>query len=197
LAPAQVVTIAEALAELNPRARLLLMLRNPLSRLWSDFFYFAHRRERDLPLPPEHEVNATHFHRYVEHGIATIQKCLSALPTATMGTCVWTSRTMVFAAPTRMVMGCYAPFIREYLRNFNREQLEVFTLEEYHVDPQSVLTRAFAHIGAENPTEDEWPTLLSKPSGADGKINQQGARCVAAQRVLCWCLCCGCCSCYF
>ena len=51
----------------------------------------------------------------------------------------------------------------------------------YHVDPKSVLTRAFAHIGAESPTDDEWPTLLSKPVGADGKINQQGARCVAGQ----------------
>ena len=62
---AQVVTIAEALAEVNPRARLLLMLRDPLSRLWSDFFYFAHHRERDLPLPAESEVNATHFHRCI------------------------------------------------------------------------------------------------------------------------------------
>ena len=35
------VTVAEALAELNPAARLVVMFRDPVERLWSDFFYFA------------------------------------------------------------------------------------------------------------------------------------------------------------
>ena len=55
------ITIAEVIAELNPKARLILSLRNPIDRLWSDFFYFAHRpnHERELPL---YASRAVQFH---------------------------------------------------------------------------------------------------------------------------------------
>ena len=50
--PAGVRTsIPEVLVELNPNARLVLILRDPVPRLWSDFWYFIERGERDLRLP--------------------------------------------------------------------------------------------------------------------------------------------------
>ena len=63
---------------------------------------------------------------------------------------------------------------QEYLRNFNREQLQVFTLEEYHDNPKRVLSTTFAHIHADDPTETQWGQILRRPQ--QKSINQQGAR---------------------
>ena len=151
------VTIAETLAELNAAANLVLILRDPVQRLWSDFFYFADRNERDVPLPrptdpverkraPAKLVTAQHFDEYVEHGLAKLARCQSKFP---LSECVWRARTSVFSGPTRIVMGCYAPFVAEYLRNFERKQLLVLTLDEYKAKPKETLARVFSHIGAQ------------------------------------------------
>ena len=53
------ITIAEVIAELNPKARLLLQLRDPVSRLWSDFFYFAHVKMHAPVVPPQCMLEST------------------------------------------------------------------------------------------------------------------------------------------
>lgn len=73
------ITIAEVIAELNPKARLLLQLRDPVSRLWSDFFYFAHRpnHEREIPLPhPDTEVTPEHFDAFARRAIDVFNSCM-------------------------------------------------------------------------------------------------------------------------
>ena len=92
---------AEALAEFAPQAKLLLLLRDPVERLWSDFFYFAHRpvglpaaalnpvcllttapkQERDVALPSNlSDVNASHFDEFVTDGLQRLAVCAQEEP---------------------------------------------------------------------------------------------------------------------
>ena len=150
-------TIPEVIAEVNPNARLLVILRDPVKRLWSDFFYFVERGERDIKLPrspdpaefkrnPAKLVNESHFDAYVKHGLESFAKCAAA--GKTLAECVWSVRTLVHSGPTRMAMGCYGPYIEEWLKHFSRDQLQVLTLDEYHANPKSTLAAVFEHIGA-------------------------------------------------
>lgn len=172
-------TIPEVIAELNPHARLVVILRNPVSRLWSDFFYFAERGERDIKLPrpadpaefkrnPTKLVNASHFDAYVKHGIRSFQKCADS--GKALAECVWSVRTLVHSGPTRMAMGCYGPYIEQWLKHFPREQLLVLTLDEYHANPKATLAAAYKHIGARDLSDDELGAVVGD---AQKKVNEQ------------------------
>lgn len=72
-------------------------------------------------------------------------------------------------------MGCYGPFIAEYLRNFPREQLLVLTLDEYQAHPKETLGKVFDHIGARRlDGADEWSQVVGQPG--QGLINKQRVR---------------------
>jgi len=59
-------------------------------------------------------------------------------------------------------MGCYGPFVEEYLAQFSKEQLMVVTLDDYRQDRRAVLTKLFAHLGARKLTEAEWESVLKR-----------------------------------
>eukprot|EP00041_Stephanoeca_diplocostata_P032057 m.1015878 g.1015878 ORF g.1015878 m.1015878 type:complete len:477 (-) comp24077_c0_seq43:235-1665(-) len=177
------VTIAEVLAELHPRARLVLTVREPASRLWSDFFYFAHRpnSERDIQIPhPDTSVTAQHFHEFATKAATKFQSCIDAHPgskdtqnsRAAVRECTYEMRNnnRMHASHVRFAMGCYGPLVEEYLAHFKREQLLVVSLEGYKQSPQATLERVFKHIGVRPPTEAEWKHIL----GRRKVTNEQG-----------------------
>jgi N-acetylgalactosamine 4-sulfate 6-O-sulfotransferase len=171
------ITIAEVIAEVNPAARLMLSLRDPVQRLWSDFFYFAHRpnHERSVPLPhPDTEVTAEHFDAFATEAVRQFTACTEAAGggQGSLKRCTFATRTFkkYHAGQVRLAMGCYGPFVEEYLAHFPQSQLLVLTLEQYKDDPKATLRRAFDHLGAREPSEGEWASILAR-----NKItNQQG-----------------------
>ena len=170
------VSIAEVLAEVHPSARLILCLRDPADRLWSDFFYFAHRpnNERDLPLPhPDTEVNADHFHAFAVAAVDDFRACRAGEGDGWLRACALSLRThrRYHSHRVRFAMGCYGPFVEEYLAQFSREQLAVVTLDDYRRDRRAVLAGLFAHLGVRALQEDEWETVLRR----DKVVNAQGS----------------------
>ena len=73
--------------------------------------------------------------------------------------CVWTGRRAVYGGATRIVMGCYGPFLEELLAHFRRSQLLVETLNEWSRDKRSSLARMFTHIGLQ-PLSEVGPLFL-------------------------------------
>lgn len=67
-------------------------------------------------------------------------------------------------------MGCYGPFVEEYLAQFSRSQLLVTTLEQYKSNPKETLTKVFAHLGVRDASSNEWANIL----GSKKVTNQQG-----------------------
>lgn len=139
----------------------------------SDFFYFAHRpnSERDLALPhPDTEVTAEHFDKFARNAVATFERCVAA-PAGSVADCAFALRTHTkyHGGQVRLAMGCYAPFVAEYLAQFDR-QLVVLTLEEYKADPRAALGRVFEHLGVSDPDDQAWTKILGKKK----VTNQQG-----------------------
>ena len=85
-----------------------MSLRNPVDRLWSDFFYFAHRpnHERDLPLPhPDTEVTAEHFDAFARRAVEVFEECMQD---NTVQHCAFATRThrKYHAGRVRFAMAC-------------------------------------------------------------------------------------------
>lgn len=150
----------------------MLTLREPTARLWSDFFYFAHRpnSERDLEIPhPDTNVTELDFDRYANLAVSQMRACIEG---ATTRDCAFRLRNhrRMHASNVRFAMGCYGPFVEEYLANFRRDQLLIVTLEEYRTAPKETLQSVFRHLGVHEPTELEWRFIL----GRRKVTNQQG-----------------------
>ena len=117
---------------------------------------------------PTKLVNASHFDAYVKHGLEAFQKCADAGDP--LSACVWSVRTLVHSGPTRMAMGCYGPFIKDWLKHFAREQLKVLTLDEYHDNPKATLATVFDHIGARTLSSAEMDGIVGDKQK---KVNEQ------------------------
>eukprot|EP00040_Diaphanoeca_grandis_P006951 m.39188 g.39188 ORF g.39188 m.39188 type:complete len:507 (+) comp18117_c0_seq1:125-1645(+) len=166
------VTIAEVVAELNPDARLLLSLRSPTNRLWSDFFYFAHRpnTERDFDLVhPDTKVTAEDFDTFARMGVEAFTGCLQQ--GGSVHSCSHSMKTFrhYHAGRVRFAMGCYGGFVQEWLAQFQPSQLLVTSLEEYKLYPQDVVRSVFQHLGVHEPTTAEWTAIMGKKK----VVNQQ------------------------
>eukprot|EP00039_Didymoeca_costata_P014158 m.225616 g.225616 ORF g.225616 m.225616 type:complete len:141 (+) comp15959_c1_seq6:2072-2494(+) len=66
------------------------------------------------------------------------------------------------AGQVRFAMGCYGPFIEEYIAQFGRSQIQIVTLEEYKSDPQSTLQSIFQHLEVREPSQTEWEHILKR-----------------------------------
>lgn len=121
-------------------------------------------------MPPESDITAQHFDEYVSDGLSKIYACVDSQ--TTLRECVWSARTSVYGGATRIIMGCYGFFIEEYLAHFDRSQLIIHTLEEYHANQTSTILSIFDHLDVSPPTTE----VLSRISAQKSAANQQNGR---------------------
>lgn len=96
-----------------------------------------------------------------KHDNATLSRCAHELRT----------HKKYHGARVRFAMGCYGPFVQEYLAHFSREQLLVLTLEQYKANPRKALSTVFKHLEVRDLSESEWDKLLirRKVTNAQGE----------------------------
>ncbi|KAK3727895.1 hypothetical protein RRG08_066580, partial [Elysia crispata] len=119
--PAHVVT------RMNPDVRIILILRDPTQRLFSDYVYFSHREA------PSRE----RFHEKVKAAIAAFQNCTSHKP---LSLCLLQKSTV------RLHLGLYHIFISNWLRVIPRGHLLVLHSETYRANVTAALEQAFRFL---------------------------------------------------
>ena len=141
-----------------PDAKIIMIMRNPVRRLLSDYnFYYPYEG-------PDVVLSAEHLHTSVVASIAWWNRCISVLP---LQTCLYDhdfSGTGMPSVPhywkehdplggvARLRMGLYALFIRDWLAVFPKEQFLFLRLEDYKADTEHVLN------------EQVFPFLSYKPT---------------------------------
>ncbi|RUS85537.1 hypothetical protein EGW08_006680 [Elysia chlorotica] len=119
--PAQVVT------RMNPDVRIIMILRDPTDRLYSDYLYFTR----------EEEPTRQGFHDRVKAAIAAFQSCTSHKPP---------SLCLTKLTQVRLHIGLYHIFISDWLSVLPRDHLLVLQSESYRTNVTASLEQIFKFL---------------------------------------------------
>ncbi|XP_067676216.1 carbohydrate sulfotransferase 15-like [Haliotis asinina] len=146
--------------------KFILLFRNPTDRLYSDYVMLGGRSAAD-------------FH---EAAIQSVQVEEACMRNHTVEHCLY-SLDIGKRLQTRIFLGCYSVFMREWLRVFPREQFLIMRTEDHDQDPIARLRTVYNYLKL-NYTED-WLSSIANITHqrASGKKLKQGPM-LAKTRVL-------------
>ena len=153
------VTLPMVLAALQPDLRLIAVLRNPVDRLYSSYFYYGHYAAR-------YGASAAGFHDFAVAQLEAYSACPSSKSRRECS-------VEGYSRAEQLVKGMYAMFLPDYFAAFPREQLLVLRSETYGDDVEGGLRAAMAHIGLEQPVAEHWGPMVdakrSNKRGSNGR----------------------------
>ncbi|XP_061666372.1 carbohydrate sulfotransferase 15-like [Syngnathoides biaculeatus] len=124
--------IQDFLHALQPDARFVVILRDPVERLYSDYLYFGIANK-----------SAEDFHEKVSESLQLLDGCLADF---TLRSCVYNT-TLNNAMPVRLQVGLYAVYLLDWLSVFGRDQILVLRLEDHASDRKRTMHTVFRFLG--------------------------------------------------
>ncbi|XP_070697114.1 carbohydrate sulfotransferase 15-like [Pempheris klunzingeri] len=132
----------------QPGAKIIIMLRDPVERLYSDYLYFKMANK-----------SAEDFHQKVVDSVQLFQSCLSE---RSLRSCVYNT-SLYNAMPVRLNLGTYFIFLLDWLTVFHREQILVLRLEDYAANLKVTIKKVFDFLGVGALTEQVEAALTKRP----------------------------------
>jgi len=142
---------AHHVAHVLPQARVIVILRDPTDRLYSDFLYFQTTKT---------DKGQEIFHEEVQKAISSLTDCVDRVG---VRACVYNA-TIAGASKVRLRVGLYSVYLREWLDVFPREQIHVVRLEDYSKAPRDVMEGVHAFLGLRQLTGEEAASALRGPA---------------------------------
>ena len=136
---------ADLLYEVSPGAKILVITRDPVQRLYSDYLYFVTETNPN--------VTAASFHGAVTQEMNRFRKCLE---TRDLRSCCYDSEN---DPKLRLSLGIYICFIRDWKEVFGSNML-VISLEDYSRYPIPTLSRLFSFLEVSQPDNNKLRTFL-------------------------------------
>ncbi|XP_076437345.1 carbohydrate sulfotransferase 15-like [Babylonia areolata] len=130
------VTVASQVHHLNPSGKIIISLRNPITRLYSKYLFTAKSSELFKNPSPEQ------FHEYVGKSIRLYTKCFQ---TYSVRTCVYNS-TLARRSKIMIHEGLYSVFLEDWFRIFPRKQIYVARMEDYSPNIPVELERIYRFL---------------------------------------------------
>lgn len=130
----------------QPDAKIIIMLRDPVERLYSDYLYFTLANK-----------SAEDFHQKVVESVQLFQSCLSA---RSLRSCVY-STSLFNTMPVRLTLGMYFVFVLDWLTVFRREQILVLRLEDYAATLNKTIQKVFDFLNV-GPLSKQVEAALTK-----------------------------------
>ena len=151
-------TVPERVASLLPAARLLILLRDPVERAYSQYQHAVRLGAEDLSF--EEAVAAEPARRaelIARHGEIEAEN------------------VPAFQFVSYMARSNYVDQVTRWLQRFERDQLLVLRSEDLRSDPRRTCAVAFEHIGVEpwDPPRDFAPLNAGRHGGLDEATRQQ------------------------
>ncbi|KAK5607306.1 hypothetical protein CRENBAI_000990 [Crenichthys baileyi] len=132
----------------QPGAKIIIMLRDPVERLYSDYLYFTLANK-----------SAEDFHQKVVESVQLFQRCLSE---RSLRSCVY--NTSLFNTMTvRLTLGMYYVFVLDWLTVFQREQILVLRLEDYAANLKKTIKKVFDFLSVGPLSEQVEAALTKRP----------------------------------
>ncbi|XP_056433799.1 carbohydrate sulfotransferase 15-like isoform X1 [Gadus chalcogrammus] len=134
---------------LQPDARLIVIFRDPVERLYSDYLYFGGTNK-----------SAEDFHEKVSESLQLFDGCVAM---TTIRSCVYNS-TLNNGMPIRMPVGLYVVFLLDWLTIFHRDQLLVLRLEDHALNRKYTMKRVFDFLHLGPLTEQQEAEITQSPA---------------------------------
>lgn len=132
----------------QPSAKIIIMLRDPVERLYSDYLYFKMANK-----------SAEDFHQKVTESIQLFQSCLLE---RSLRSCVYNTN-LSNAMPVRLNLGMYIVFLLDWLTVFHREQILVLRLEDYAANLKGTIKKVFDFLTVGPLSEQVEAALTKRP----------------------------------
>ena len=155
------------LSRVLPNAKFIVMMRDPVIRLYSHFFQRCTSR-----IGPGHNITnwpeeikqdpAGYFHKQIVSDIAYFNGCLKRLSLFECSNEIMTRGKECGGVGYRLVIGIYYVHLLKWLQFFPREQFLFLKLEHMMDNPHAFLTRVTSFLGLEAVSEEqakEWTSV--------------------------------------
>uniref|UniRef100_A0A4X1SEG4 Sulfotransferase n=1 Tax=Sus scrofa TaxID=9823 RepID=A0A4X1SEG4_PIG len=133
----------------QPDAKLIVMLRDPVERLYSDYLYFASSNK-----------SADDFHEKVTEALQLFENCMLDY---SLRACVY-NNTLNNAMPVRLQVGLYAVYLLDWLTVFDKEQFLILRLEDHASNVKFTMHRVFQFLSLGPLTEKQEALLTKSPA---------------------------------
>ncbi|XP_072037396.1 carbohydrate sulfotransferase 15-like [Amphiura filiformis] len=125
--------IADIIHTILPNSKILVILRNPTDRLYSDYIFFGSKSK-----------TAETFHNDV---IGTIDWFNACLQIASHRACAYNQEEINGKRQlVRLNIGLYSVYVRDWLNVFPRDQLMFLRLEDWHYMCPEILPKVYAFL---------------------------------------------------
>lgn len=132
----------------QPDARIIIMLRDPGERLYSDYLYFKMANK-----------SAEDFHDKVVESMLLFQSCLLE---RSLRSCVYDS-VLSNGMPVRLNLGLYIVFLLDWLTVFRRDQILILRLEDYAANIKGTIKKVFDFLRVGPLSEQMEAALTRRP----------------------------------
>ncbi|XP_052282830.1 carbohydrate sulfotransferase 15-like [Dreissena polymorpha] len=130
-------TTPYAVRHVYPNVKLLLMLRDPVDRLYSHYFHGRYGKSA---------------HSFHDHVVISIERWKACTSSHSIRHCIYDqpfSKTL----PAPIFTSFYIVHLLEWLKAFPREQILIFRNEDYTVDIKGTMTDIFRFLDVEVPND--------------------------------------------
>eukprot|EP00116_Pleurobrachia_bachei_P007276 sb/3467538/ len=155
-------TNANILHSILPSAKIIMILRNPVDRLYSGFYYFNTFIYTGNHEPCTPEI----FHNEVVKEIGRWNRCMRI--SKSLHNCCYSSKLMEPQAKIRLPLGVYICFVKPWLELFG-SNFHLVSFEKYRTDQTSTLLEIFRFLELSLP-----PVSTVKRIISEGGIENKG-----------------------
>ncbi|XP_036427748.1 carbohydrate sulfotransferase 15-like [Colossoma macropomum] len=141
--------IQDFIHALQPEARFIAILRDPVERLYSDYLYFGMANK-----------SLEDFHEKVWESLQLFDACLQEF---SMRACVYNS-SLNNAMPVRLHVGLYVVYVLDWLSVFGRDQLLVLRLEDHAADRTLSMHKVFQFLSLRSLSEQKEAEITKRPA---------------------------------
>ncbi|GAX79940.1 hypothetical protein CEUSTIGMA_g7380.t1 [Chlamydomonas eustigma] len=139
------ITLAQLIYEAQPYQRLIVIMREPVSRYYSAFHYYRRRPSEPFESPET-------FHAKATSEIARWKECVQRSGEAAC---------LKKYDPQQLIKGMYASFVEAWTSVFPKENILFLRNEDYQAAPREHLTAVLKFLGMRDLTQDEWERMTA------------------------------------
>ncbi|XP_064611903.1 carbohydrate sulfotransferase 15-like [Liolophura sinensis] len=140
---------SHCLKHILPKAKFIVLLRNPTERMWSEYLYLSPMYGKNL--------SAVNFHDRAVESVTTFKLCLQ---TRSLNACLY-DKDVINTMRLRLHVGLYGPYIRRWLQVYPPDQCLFLQTEDYSKNLRQSLKRVFSFLDLVDLSDTELDNIVS------------------------------------
>ncbi|XP_076455667.1 carbohydrate sulfotransferase 15-like [Babylonia areolata] len=155
------VILAHHLFHLNPRLKIVMIIRHPVHRLYSRYLFDFGRKRRNHPPSPEE------FHHFVVLSLRRYKDCFQRW---SIRHCLYNSTLMKSLPELRIQENVYPVLMEDWLRVVPRDQFLFLRFEDYREDMGTQLRKVYSFLGLDSLSDEQLRRLTTSNVRNKGKL---------------------------